>query len=341
MDFNFMDEYRKRQEKKYQEFKNKEKRKNDINILKELNFSDDNCELIIDNQLIEKIQAFFRKYRFSDKICLNFHNIIDYKDSDVIKFREGNDIFGYHYMHLLSYLERNGNMNPYTQNILNNSILNRIQKLISNKNKYIFTEHSEYFSFNSISFNQGDCWNPAEIYGLFESRGISSVDVPENVFNEMIDLPPSLYALEIISENNINRAYAAFGDFPSSESVQLPLSVYCQLKILPKDVSELEMRIIEPPKGTKIKLRCMITKDKLLEDIKGKLTSEINKHRIISLNQVIVVESDINFGMIPFRIEYLEPSNVVSIADVEIEVDFLDSLPYEDPMESLLIELNR
>ena len=45
--------------------------------------------------------------------------------------------------------------------------------------------------------------------------------------------------------------------------------------------------------------------------------------------------------MIPFRVEYLEPSNVISIADVEIEVDFLDSLPYEDPMESLLIELNK
>lgn len=341
MDSNFMDDYRKRHEKKYQEFKKKEKREQDINILKNLNFSNNSCELIIDNHLIEKIQTFFRKYRFDDKICLNFHNIIDYNDSDIIKFREGNDIFGYHYMYLLSYIEKNGNVNPNTQILLNENVLNRIQKLINRKNKYLFTKHSEYFSFNSISFNQGDCWNPAEIYGLFESRGISSIDVPENVFNEMIDLPPSLYALEIISDNNINRAYAAFGDFPSSESVQLPLTVYNQLKILPKDVEELEMRIIEPPKGTKIKLRCMITRDKLLEDIKGKLTSEINKHRILSLNQVIVVESDINFGMIPFRIEYLEPSNVVSIADVEIEVDFLDSLPYEDPMEALLIELNK
>ena len=85
----------------------------------------------------------------------------------------------------------------------------------------------------------------------------------------------------------------------------------------------------------------MITNDKLLDDVKGKLTSEIGKHKILSKNQIIIVESDINYGMIPFRIEELEPSNVIAISDVDIEVDFLDSLPYEDPMEALLIELNK
>ena len=63
MDSNFMDEYRKRQEKKYEEFKKKETREKNINILKDLNYSHDNSEIIIDNQLIEKIQVFFRKYR--------------------------------------------------------------------------------------------------------------------------------------------------------------------------------------------------------------------------------------------------------------------------------------
>ena len=85
----------------------------------------------------------------------------------------------------------------------------------------------------------------------------------------------------------------------------------------------------------------MISKDKLLDDMKGKLTSEINKHRVLSLGQIIIVESDVNYGMIPFRIEELEPSNVIAIANVDIEVDFLESLPYEDPMEALLIELNK
>ena len=37
MDSNFMDDYRKRHEKKYQEYKKKEKREQDINILKNLN----------------------------------------------------------------------------------------------------------------------------------------------------------------------------------------------------------------------------------------------------------------------------------------------------------------
>ena len=45
--------------------------------------------------------------------------------------------------------------------------------------------------------------------------------------------------------------------------------------------------------------------------------------------------------MIPFRVEVLEPSNIIDITDIDINVDFLESLPYEDAMEALLIELNK
>ena len=176
---------------------------------------------------------------------------------------------------------------------------------------------------------------------MFECRGTNTVEVPENIFNQMLELPPSLYAIEIIADSCAYRSYATFDNFPSQSDVQLSLGIYQQLKMRPKDISSLKMRIIEPPKGTEVKIRCMITKDNLLNDIKGKLTEEINKHKVLSLNQIIIVESDINYGMIPFRIEHLEPSNVISIANVDIKVDFLDSLPYEDPMESLLIEVNK
>lgn len=341
MDKDTMEEYRQIQQRKYDEFKKKEKRKSDIQILKDLNYDDLICNKVMDNNCVEVVQNFFRKYRLANKLCVNYYNIIDSKDEDIIRFRHGNKIYGYHYLTLDYFFNENGYFNPFNDIELENYAKNRIIKHLNIKNKYKYESHSEYHSFDTVSFNYSDFWNPAEIYGLFESRGINSVEVPENIFNEMIDLPPSLYAIEIINNNSPNRGYAAFDDFPSKESVQLPIGIYHQLKMLPKDCDSFKMRIIEPPKGTMIKIRCMINKENLLEDVKGKLTSEINKHKILSLNQLIVVESDINFGMIPFKIEYLEPSNVISIADVDIEVDFLDCLNYEDPMESLLIELNK
>ena len=224
----------------------------------------------------------------------------------------------------------------------NTSILQETYNLIfTASNKYNYNTQSEYYQINTINFNISNCWDPAEIYSLFETRGINSINVPENIFNKMLELKPSLYAIEIISENNYNRSYASFDNFPSQNIPQMPIGVYHQLKIMPKDCESFKIKIIEPPKGKKIKLRCMITNDKLLKDIKGKLTSEIGKHKILSKNQIIIVESDINYGMIPFIIEELEPSNVISICNVDIEVDFLDSLPYQEPMEALLIELNK
>lgn len=339
MDPIFLAEYREKHRKKYAELKEKEEREIDNKLLNDIGI--DNGDFILDSKFIERIQTFFRKYRLADKICINLHNFIDCDQNDIIKFRHGFHVYGFHYMHLDYHFNDVGYSNPFNNIPLGLYQIRRINCILKNTNKNRFISQSEYHEFNTVNFNISDCWNPAEIYGLFESRGINSVEVPENIFNEMLELEPSLYAVEILSDNNYNRSYAAFDNFPSQNSVQMPIGIYSQLKIMPKDCDSFKMRIIEPPKGEKIKLRCMITNDKLLEDIKGKLTSEIGKHTILSKNQIIIVESDINYGMIPFRIEELEPSNVIGISDVDIEVDFLDSLPYEDPMEALLIELNK
>lgn len=339
MDPEFLAEYRARHQRRLAELKAKEKREEEKKLLDDIGIT--NSDFILDSKFIDQIQKFFRKYRFEDKICINLHNFINYDQKDIIKFRHGLYVYGFHYMQLDYHFNNVGYSNPYNEYPLELYQIRRINSILRKKNKNRFISHSEFHNFNTVNFNQSDCWNPAEIYGLFESRGINSVEVPENVFNEMLELDPSLYAVEIITENNHNRSYAAFDNFPSQSSVQMPIGIYSQLKIMPKDCDSFKMRIIEPPKGERIKLRCMITNDQLLEDVKGKLTSEIEKHKILSKNQIIIVESDINYGMIPFRIEELEPSNVIGISDVDIEVDFLDSLPYEDPMEALLIELNK
>lgn len=336
-----IEEYRKAQQLKYERYQNKIRYEKSKKILLDIGYNDNICELILENNLVIKIQEFFRKYRLLDKICFNLQEVINYDTNDIIRFRHGYKVYGFHYLDLIKHFDEEGYSNPFTKLPLELYQLRRINSKIKKLNKFLYTKHSKYYEFNPISFNQSDSWNPAEIYGLFESRGINSVEVPENVFNDMLELPPSLYAVEIISDNKAERSYASFDNFPTQTNVQLPLGIYQQLKILPKDISNLKMRIIEPPKCTELKIRCMISRENLLNDIKGRLTKEINKHKILSLNQIVIVESDINFGMIPFRVEKLEPSNVVNILNVDVEVDFLESMPYEDPMEALLVELNK
>lgn len=341
MSSNELEEYRKIQKRKYEQFLEKKKYNNNLEKLIKLNFTKEQCKLIFDNNYIIKIQRFFRKYRLCNKLCYNLQDIIDYDNDDIIRFRHGYKIYGFHYLDIIKHFDEIGYSNPITNIPLELYHLRRINSLIKKINKYLFTKHSKYYDFQGINFNLSDCWNSNEIYNLFEARGINSVKVPENIFNTMVDLKPSIYAIEIISENNARRSYATFDSFPSQDIVQLPIGIYQQLKVFPKYVSKFKMRIIEPLKGTKIGIRCMINKKKLLKDIKGKLTLEINKHKILSLNQIIIVESDINYGMIPFRIDVLEPSNVITITDTDIEVDFLESLHYDNSMEALLIELNK
>lgn len=334
-------EYRKAQKRKYEEQKTKKKNEIQKKNLLDIGYSDEISDSIIENKYADKVQQFFRKYRFNDKLVSNLQDVIDYNPEDIIKFRHGFKVYGLHYLDIISHFEYTGYSNPINKIPLDLYHIRRINSIIKKINKYIYTTHSEYHDFEATSFNLSDFWNPAEIYNLFESRGINTVKVPENIFDSMVELPPSIYAVEIICKNNARRSYAMFDSFPSQDIVNLPIGIYQQLKIFPKDVSDFKMRIIEPMKGTKIGIRCMITKDNLLSDIKGKLTSEINKHKILSINQIIIVESDVNYGMIPFRVEVLEPSNIIDITDIDINVDFLESLPYEDAMEALLIELNK
>jgi hypothetical protein len=334
-------EYRKAQKRKYEEQKTKKQNEIQKKLLLDIGYEDKIIDIIIENKYVDIIQKFFRKFRFNDKLISNLQNIIDYKEEDIIKFRHGFKVYGFHYLDMISHFENYGYFNPINEISLDLYHIRRINSKIKKLNKYIFTTHSQYEDFQATSFNLSDSWNSGEIYNLLESRGINTVKVSEEIFNSMLELPPSIYAVEIICKDNPRRSYAMLDSFPSQDIVNLPIGIYQQLKVYPKDVSDFKMRIIEPMKGTKIGIRCMITRDNLLSDIKGKLTSEINKHKILSLNQIIIVESDVNYGMIPFRVEVLEPSNVIDITDIDINVDFLESLPYEDVMEALIIELNK
>ena len=336
---NEIQDYRNSQKLKYLNNLENQKYEHSLKLLHDLGFL--NNKKIIDNNLINKIQNFYRKYNLNSCICYNLYNIIDYKDEDIIKFRMGYKVYGYHYLDLLKHFNKYEKSNPYNGLPFEKDIYNIINKKIIKKNKFIFDKKSEYFSYQITNYYDTNEWDMNKIFLLFEQRGINSIKLPQSIFNQIVELPPSIYALEIITNNNINRSYASFQDFPIEYNIdfELPLGVYIQLKTFPS-LLDIDIRIIEPPKGKKIGIKCMINNDNILNNVKNKLTSEFNKHKILSLNQIIIVESDINFDMIPFRIEYLEPSNVINIVNVDIEVDFLTSLVYTNAMESLLVELN-
>ena len=67
---------------------------------------------------------------------------------------------------------------------------------------------------------------------------------------------------------------------------------------------------------------------------------ELTKHKIISLNQIIGVESDINHSIIPFLVTECVPSNVINITNIDLEIDFETCFNYDNPIESLIMYFN-
>ena len=77
--------------------------------------------------------------------------------------------------------------------------------------------------------------------------------------------------------------------------------------------------------------------DDLFQDIKNQLTIELTKHKIISLNQIICVETDIDHSVIPFLVTELLPNNIIDITDIDLEIDFDECFNNDNVIESLFL----
>ena len=331
------------QKKKYEMYKKEKKKKIYSNCL--VNYSNDEIQKIIDNNYIEKIQKFFRKYRLSDKECSNIEQILDYNSNDIIKNRCNKQIYGYHYLSWEKHFDIRGYSDIKTDNPLNLQNIQRINKLIKQKTNFKYEVMSNFKDYNCLyNENYSGCWDFSDIFNILEDRGIQKIKVPQSIFDEMLSFDPDVYALEVITNDvfNINKSYCMFNDFPIEDEQNIltfPIGVYSQLKINPNE-KDFKIRIIKPEQGQRVKLKCFINNEDTFNDLKGQLTMELTKHKIISLNQIIGVESDINHSIIPFLVTECVPSNVINITNIDLEIDFETCFNYDNPIESLIMYFN-
>ncbi len=331
------------QKKKYEIYKKEKKKKLYSNCL--INYSNDEIQKIIDNNYIEKIQNFYRKYRLSDKECSNIEQLLDYNSNDIIKNRSNKQIYGYHYLSWQKHFDIRGYSDIKTDYALNLQNIQRINKLIKQKTNFKYEIMSNFKDYNCLyNENYSGCWDFSDIFNILEDRGIQKIKVPQSIFDEMLSFDPDVYALEVITNDvfNINKSYCIFNDFPIEDEdniLTLPIGVYSQLKINPNE-KDFKIRIIKPEQGQRVKLKCFINNENIFNDLKGQLTIELTKHKIISLNQIIGVESDINHSIIPFLVTECVPSNVINITNIDLEIDFETCFNYDNPIESLIMYFN-
>jgi len=339
-----LDEIWKIREKHYLETKEKEKRKKYENLLKSFNFSDESINKIYENKLIEKIQQFFIKYCLFNKQCVNYYDIYENNSDDIIKIRLKNKIYGWYYLQWYKHFDNRGYSDIKYDLPIEINNLRRINKIIKSKSKFKYEIKNNFTTIQGIySGDYSYSWEFQDMFSLLENRGIQKIAVSQDMFNNLLSYDPGVYAIEIITCDsvNINRSYCIFDDFPTLEDdiINLPIGVYNQLKITPND-KNFKFRIVKPEKGKRIKLKCFIDPSDIFDDIKNQLTLELSKHKIISLNQIICVESDKNHSIIPFLVTELFPNNILDITDIDLEIDFEECLNFENPIESLFLYFN-
>ena len=332
--------YKQKQLEKFKKFKEKYERKILLDFLVKFNYSLDIIDEIFNKKYITIIQNFFRRYRLSDKTILNNNN-----STDIIKFRHNNNIYGSELDKLYKSLELYQNINPINGQFYDGPQYERLKRIVYNLNKFKYEKMSEFYHYNGTYFNNSDNWIDSDFYNLFQTKGKNELQVPRNMFEKMLDLDPCVYAIEIFSDNisKSKKSYASFYSLPNDKDheVELPFNVWNQLKTKPSDFDSFNMRIIKPPKAKKLYLRSFLNKKNLVKDIEKTFTQEIQIHKILSVGQIIVLESDIGNQMIPFLVEKIEPSNVVDTTNVDVEVDFLPAMEYDEPMFALMMELNK
>lgn len=307
--------------------------------LKSYNFSKEQINYIIENNYIKVIEEFYLKYTLNRKNFLNYNQVDEVK---LIKVRTSNQIIGYHPDTLEKHLNINGNYDIVTKINYKRSLVKLLnRKIKANTNYKILEKYNKYEQIDFYVNKNTSFWEFDDILNILESRGINKISAPQDMFSNMIDLDPGVYAIELIDNEleNINKAYCSFNDFPTDDDyLTLPTNVLTQLKI--NSISSLYYRIIKPLKGISVKLKCFINPLDKFINLKEQLQIEFTKHKFLSINQIVSIESDVNHSLIPFLITETKPSGVIDVTNIDLEISFDDNFGFENEYEALLIYLN-
>jgi hypothetical protein len=332
-----MENYKKIQKKKYLKYKLNKKKDKYKSILPL--YSNDEINNIIQNNYINKIELFYKKYNLNDK-DLNYCDSC--QEKDILRVKERNEINGYNYLKMLKNFDLNGFKNIKFQDIIDLNNVRRINKFIKNKSNYKYIDKKKFYNYDGIINNFNGNWNIENILEILENKGLQKLAVPKIIFDMLLEQEPGVYAIEIITNDliNLNRSYCIIDDFPSDHDIlNIPLEVCNQLK-LKSDFNNFSIRIVKPKKGEKVKLKCLINRDDIFNDIKVRMTDEISKLSILSVNQIISIKSDKEDIHVPFLVKELSPSNIIDITNIDLEIDFDICEDYENPLDSLFIYSN-
>ena len=332
-----MENYKNIQKQKYLIYKLNKKKEKYKSVLE--TYSDDEIDIIIHNDYINKIELFYKRYNLNDKE-LNYCDSCEEKD--ILRIKEGNEINGYNYLKILKNFDLNGFKNIKFQDMIDINNVRRINKFIKNKSNYKYIDKKKFYNYDGIINNFNGNWNINNFLQILENKGLQKISVPKIIFDMLLEQEPGVYAIEIITNDliNLNRSYCIINDFPSDQDIlDIPLEVCNQLK-LKSEFDNFNIRLVKPKKGERVKLKCLINRDDIFNDIKVQMTEEISKLSILSLNQIISIKSDKEDLYVPFLVKELSPSNVIDITNIDLEIDFDICEDYENPLDSLFIYSN-
>ena len=305
--------------------------------LSSYNFTKQQIDNIISRQYINVIEKFYLTYTLNNKSFLNYNNT-----DNLIKVKSNNQIIAYHPNIIEKHLDINGIYDIVTKHNYKMSLLKILKRKIKAKTNYsILDKFNKYEQIDFYINKNSSFWEFDDILNILESRGLNKIPVTEDMFSNMIDLDPGVYAIEFIDNElqNVNKAYCSFQDFPTEDDyLTLPTNVLTQLKT--NSISSLYYRIVKPLKGISVKLKCFINPLDKFIDIKEQLQIEFTKHKFISINQIVSIESDINHSLIPFLITETKPSGIIDVTDIDLEISFDENFGFENEYEALLIYLN-
>lgn len=332
-----MENYKNIQKQKYLIYKLNKKKEKYKSVLQ--TYSDDEIDIIIHNDYINKIELFYKRYNLNDKE-LNYCDSCEEKD--ILRIKERNEINGYNYLKILKNFDLNGFKNIKFQDMIDIFNVRRINKFIKNKSNYKYIDKKKFYNYDGIINNFNGNWNINNFLQILENKGLQKISVPKIIFDMLLEQDPGVYAIEIITNDliNLNRSYCIINDFPSDQDIlDIPLEVCNQLK-LKSEFDNFNIRLVKPKKGERVKLKCLINRDDIFNDIKVQMTEEISKLSILSLNQIISIKSDKEDLYVPFLVKELSPSNVIDITNIDLEIDFDICEDYENPLDSLFIYSN-
>jgi hypothetical protein len=333
-----MEDYKALQKKKYIKYLfNKKKDKYKIVLP---SYPDDKIIEIINNNYINKIELFYKRYNLNDK---ELNNCDDCDDKDIIRIREKEEINGYNYLRMSKNFDLNGFMSIKYRDRIDIFNVRRINKFIKERSNNRYLSKRRYYNYEGFVNNFNGNWNMENIIEILENRGLQKLAVPKTIFDMLLEEEPGVYAIEIITNDllNLNRSYCIVDDFPceDEELLNIPLEVCNQLK-LKEEFNNFSIRLVRPKKGERVKLKCLINREDVFNDIKFQMTEEISKLSILSLNQIISIRSDKEDIYVPFLVKELSPSNVIDITNIDLEIDFDICDDYENPLDSLFIYSN-